>query len=132
MDEITLNASIPWEIEVRGNLANLNADLRGLDLHSLDVLGVSSQIRLLLSEPAETAFIYITGGVRKGTIRVPPGVGIRVQVKGGIYNLVFDGQRFSALERDINLENSTFKSATSRCDICIASGADHLTIEEET
>jgi hypothetical protein len=54
----------------QSDLANLDADLRGLELHSLDGLGVS------------------------------------------------------------NLENSTFKSATGRCDICIASGADQLTIEE--
>lgn len=130
VDEITLKASIPWEIEFRGDIANLNADLRGLDLRSLDVFGIASQIRLLLSRPAKTIFIYIQGGIREGTIRVPPGVGVRVQVSGGVSSLVFDGQRFAATRGDLNLENSTFKSATSRCDICISGGASNLTIEE--
>jgi hypothetical protein len=130
-DEITLNAYIPWEIEFRGGISNLHADLRGLELRSLDVLGGASQIRLLLSGPARTTFIYITGGIRNGTIRVPPGVGISVQVSGSVSNLVFDGQRFAAMAGDINLENSTFKSATSRCDVCIAGGANNLTIDNQ-
>ena len=128
-DEITLNTSIPWEIEFRGDISNLNADLRGLELRSLDVLGVASQIRLLLSEPAKTTFLYITGGIHDGTIRMPPSVGVRVQVSGGVHNLVFDGQRYAAIRGDINLENSTFKSAISRCDICIAGGAGDLTLD---
>jgi hypothetical protein len=130
-DEITLNTSIPWEIEFRGDISNLNADLRGLELRSLDVLGVASQIRLLLSEPAKTTFIYITAGILDSTIRLPPGVGVRVQVSGGISNLTFDGQSFTAIKGDINLENSNFKSETSRCDVCIAGGASNLTIEEQ-
>jgi hypothetical protein len=128
-DEIALNASIPWEIEFRGTISDLNADLRGLDLRSLDVLGGANQIRLLLSKPAGTAFLYITGGIRDGTIRIPPGVGVRVQVSGGVSNLVFDGQRYAAIRGDLNLENSTFKSAISRCDICIAGGASDLTLD---
>jgi hypothetical protein len=129
-DEITLNASIPWEIEFRGDLSNLNADFRGLELRSLDVLGVASQIKLLLSEPVKTTYIYITGGIRKGTIRLSAGVGVRVQISGGVTDLKFDGQRFAAMSGDINLENSIFKSATSRCDFCIAGGVSNLTIEE--
>lgn len=129
-DEITLNASIPWEIEFRGNTSNLNADLRGLELRSLDLLRGASQVRLSLSKPAKAIFIYITGGIRDGTIRVPASVGVRVQVSGGVSSLMFDGQRFAAIDGDTNLEKSDFKNATSRCDICIAGGASNLTIEE--
>jgi len=129
-DAITLNASIPWGIEFRGSTSNLNADLRGLELRSLDLLGGASQIRLLLSKPAKTTFIYITGGIRDGTIRVPASVGMRVQVSGGASNLMFDGQHFAEIGGATILENSIFKSATSRCEICIAGGASNLTIVE--
>jgi hypothetical protein len=129
-DEITLNTSIPWEIEFRGTISDLNADLRGLELRTLDVLGGASQIRLLLSKPAGTAFLYITGGIRDGTIHNPPGVGVRVQASGGVSNFVFESKRFAATRGDLNLENSTFKSATSRLEICIAGGASNLTIDE--
>jgi len=129
-DKITLNASIPWGIEFRGSTSNLNADLRGLELRSLDLLRGASQIRLLLSKPAKTTFLYITGGIRDGTIRVPAGVGMRVQVSGGVSDLLFDGQHFAEIGGATILENSIFKSATSRCDICIAGGASNLTIVE--
>jgi len=129
-DAITLNASIPWEIEFRGSTSNLNADLRGLELRSLDLLGGASQINLLLSRPSNATFIYITGGIRDGTIRVPAGVGMRVQVSGGVSDLLFDGQHFAEIGGATILENSIFKSATSRCDICIAGGASNLTIVE--
>ena len=129
-DAITLNASIPWGIEFRGSTSNLNADLRGLELRSLDLLGGASQIRLLLSKPAKTTFIYITGGIRDGTIRVPASVGVRVQISDGVSDLLFDGQHFAEIGGATILENSIFKSATSRCDICIAGGASNLTIVE--
>jgi hypothetical protein len=129
--EVRLNPSIPWEVEFHGGISKLNADLRGLDLQSIDLLGGASQIRLLLSRPAKTTFIYITGGVRNGTLRVPSGVGIRVQVSGGASNLAFDHQNFAAIGGDINLENADFRGAASRCEICISGGASNLMIENK-
>ena len=130
LGEVRLNPAIPWEIEFRCAISNLNADLRVLELRSLDLLGAASQIRLLLSRPAKTTFIYIAGGIRKGTIRVPPGVGIRVHFSGGVSNLVFDDHRYDAVSGDTNLVNSTFNSATSQYDICMAGGASDVTIGE--
>ena len=130
-DEITLNASIPWEIEFRGDISDLNADLSDLDVRSMDALGGADRIRLRLSRPSETTFIYITGGIHESAIRVPAGVGVRVQVGGGASNLMFGYQRIAVIDKDIHLENPSFKSATSRCDICIAGGANDLTIEEQ-
>lgn len=128
--EIKLSSSIPWEIEFRSNISNLNADLRGLELRSLDLLGGASQIKLLLSRPNKTTFIYITGGIRNGTIGLPPSVGVRVQVSGGVSNLGFDSQHFDIIGSDTHLENSTSESATSRCDISISDGANNVTIDE--
>jgi hypothetical protein len=130
LGELKLSTSIPWEIEFRGNVSNVSADLRGLTLRSLDLLGGASQSRLLLSKPTKTTFLYITGGIQSSRIRVLPSVGIRVHISGGITHLVFDGQRFDAINGDRDLENSNFKSMTSRYDICIAGGANHVLIGE--
>jgi hypothetical protein len=128
-DEITLKTSIPWEIEFRDRILDLNADLSELELRSLDMLGGAERIRLLLPGSAKATFIYIRGGIRHSEIRVPPGVGVRVQVSGGVKNLVFDGQRFAAMDEGIHWENSNFNSAANQCNICIVGGATDLTIE---
>jgi hypothetical protein len=52
--EIMLNGSIPWEIEVRGGVAQLLADLRHLQLMALDVNGVASDMMMLLARPVAT------------------------------------------------------------------------------
>ncbi len=130
LGEIKLNPSVPWEIEFCGAISNLNADLRELDLRSLDLLGGASRISMLLSRPAKTTFIYITGGVRTGTIRIPSGVGISVQISGDVRNLMFDHHQLGAASGDTALENPEFKDATSRCEICIAGGASSLEIDE--
>lgn len=33
-EEVTLNAAVPWEVEVRGGAARVEADLGGLELTS--------------------------------------------------------------------------------------------------
>jgi hypothetical protein len=63
----------------RCGISNLNVDLRGLELRSLDLLEGESQIDLLLSKPFGTTFIYITGGIRIGTIRVTSRLGFTLR-----------------------------------------------------
>lgn len=129
--EITLNASIPWEIEFHKGVSHVDADLSPLQLRSLDILGGASQFRLKLSRPSGHAFIYVSGGISQGTFHVPPAAGIRVQISGGSTHLDFEGQRFGAIGGETSLESSDFGSATSRYEICIAGGASHLTIVKE-
>jgi hypothetical protein len=128
--EVRLNPSIPWEVEFRSGISDLNADLRALDLRSIDFLGGARWISLQLSRPTKTTYIYLTGGVRNGTIRVPPGVGISVRISGGASNLVFDGRHYAVVDQDTNLENGAFKTAPVRINIGIAGGASDLTIGE--
>jgi len=129
--EISLNGSVPWEIEFRNGVSHLDADLRQLQLRSLDVLSGANRIRLMLSRPPGTTYIYISGGISRGTILVPANAGIRVRITGGATNLVFDNQRFGAIGGETSLESPDFKSTTGRIDICIAGGASNLTIKRE-
>jgi hypothetical protein len=130
LGQIRLNSSIPWEIEFRGCISNLNADLRKLALRSLDLLGSVSQMVLLLPRPSATSFIYIPGGINHSVIRVPPKVGIRVQVCGRVHSLLFDEQHFDAKRGDLQIENFDYKNTNSRYHIYIASGTNHLIIEQ--
>ena len=129
--EISLNGSIPWEIEFRKGVSHLDADLRQLQLRSLDMLSGANQILLMLSRPSGTAYIYISGGISRGTILVPADAGVSLRVSGGATNLVFDNQRFGAIGAETSLQSPDFNSTTGRFDICIAGGASNLTIKRE-
>lgn len=126
--EILLNGSIPWEIEFRKGVSALVADLVGLKLRSLDILGGADQIRLLLSRPSGSTFIYISGGVNSSLIQVPASTGIRVQVSGGSTNLAFEGQRFRAIGGETDLQSTGYEEMPDRYDIRIAGGTNNLTI----
>jgi hypothetical protein len=126
---ITLNPSIPWEIEFRGRTSNLTADLRGLELRSLDLLGGVSRVSVLVPKPAGTSFIYVTGGIDNSVIHAPTDVGINVRVNGLVNHLFLDDRHFDAPGGKTSLENADFKSADSWYDICVTGGVHHVTIE---
>lgn len=128
---ISLNGSIPWEFEFRGGVSHLNADLPELRLRSLDILGGATHIRLRLSRPSGTTFIYVSGGINRGAIRVPSTAAIRAAINGGSTNLLFEDQRFQAIAGETRLESPDFPSATGRYDICVAGGTSDFTIDRK-
>ena len=130
LSAITLNPSIAWEIEFREGVSDLHADLHGPDLRSLDLLGGAHQVELLLPDPIKTSFIYITGGIENSVIRIPAGVGIRVQVSGPIKYLFFDSRYIDHPGGKTSLENAVIQSVPNRYDICISGGASNVTIDE--
>ena len=130
--EISLHGSIPWEIEFRKGVSHLDADLRQLQLRSLDVLSGANRIRLMLSRPPGTTYIYISGGISRGIILVPADAGVSLRVSSGATNLVFDNQHFGAIGGETSLQSPHFTSTTGRFDICIAGGASNLTISRES
>lgn len=129
--EISLNTSIPWEIEYRGGASWISADLRSLPLRSFDVLGGASQILLAISKPAGTTFIYIAGGADQVTILRPDGVAVQLQAQEGMSHLTLDGQVFKTLPGESRLESPGYQNIFSRCDIFIAGGTSKLTIAYE-
>jgi len=130
LTKISLNGSIPWEIEFCNSVSHLNADLRQLRLRSLDILNGASQIRLMLSPPSGTSYLYISGGISQGTLLVPPSANVKVQVSGGATNLAFVDQRFDMIDGEISLVSSGFDGAKGGYDICLSGGAIDLTISQ--
>lgn len=129
--ELTLNDAIPWELEFREGVSRLAADLRRVQVPSLDVLGGASHVSLLLGSPDGTGFIHFAGGASDVTIRRPAGVAVRVQVGQGVSGLTLDEQQFGAIGGETRLATPDFPSAERRYDINIAGGASNLMIERE-
>lgn len=126
--EISLNGSIPWEIEFRKGITHLDANLAQLQLHSLDVLGSANRIKLVLSSPSGTTFFYFSGGIKQSEIHMPSAAEIKIQISGGSSNLVFEEERFETILNELSLKSLNFDHSKSRYEICIAGGVNDLTI----
>lgn len=126
--DLRLNGAIPWEIELHRGASQLNADLRRLHLRSLDILDGASQAHLALPVPEDTGYLYISGGVRQGSIFLPPEPEIRIQVSGGTSGLVIQGQSLPAVEQEFSLVSPGSGEGSGRYHLCITGGVDGLAI----
>lgn len=129
LGEVALNASIPWDIEIRDGASRLTADLRGLELRSFEVRGGASRVEVTLSAPLDTVPVRVLGGASNVTIHRPEGVAAHIRVGGGSTNLAFDDQRFGAVGSEVSLRSPDYEGASDRYDITITGGASNLTID---
>jgi hypothetical protein len=126
----TLNATIPWQIALRGGLSKFTGDLAGLSLSGLTVDGGASEVSLTLGRPSGTVAIRINGGASNLSIRRPAGTPARLRVEGGAARLVFDTTQIGATGGPSRWESPGFAEATDRYEIVVAGGASRLTVEE--
>jgi DNA-binding MarR family transcriptional regulator len=129
-NEIWLNGSIPWEVEVRGGASHLAAThLDELELRSLEIKGGASKVELTLPPPSGTIPLRVLGGAESVTVRRPKGVAARVRVSGGASGLVLDEQRHGAVGGETSLQSPDYEHARDRYDIEVFGGVSGLTIE---
>jgi hypothetical protein len=126
--DIALNASVPWELEVRGGVSRLEADLAGLQLTGFEIRGGASHVELALGEPRGIVPIRVRGGVSHVTIWRPAEVPVAAAVRGGVSRLALDDQRFGAIGGETRITTGAWRQATSGYDIEIMGGASHLTV----
>jgi hypothetical protein len=127
--EVTLNAQIPWDIEIRDGASRLTADLLGLELGSFDVRGGASRVEVTLPPPSGIVPIRVLGGASNVTIHRPEGVAAQVRVGRGSTNLAFDEKRFGAIGGEVGLRSPAYEGTSDRYDITITGGASNLTID---
>lgn len=125
---ISLNASIPWQLELKGGVSKLDAELSALKLEGLELLGGASDCVVRLPRPLGTVPIRVTGGASDLTLHLPPGAAARLQVRGGVSKLAFQEQRLGAVGGAMNLESPDFKSVADRYDIEFVGGASNLSV----
>jgi hypothetical protein len=127
--EVALNASIPWDIEIRDGASRLTADLRGLDLPSFEVSGGASRVEVTLPSPSGAVPVRVLGGASNVAIHRPEGVAAQVRVGGGSTNLSFDDQRFGAVGGEVSLRSPDHEGTSDRYDITITGGASNVAID---
>jgi len=129
--EITLNASIPWHIEVRGSTSRLTADLRDVNLGSFKLAGGASRIEIMLPRPLGTVPVRILGGASNLAIHSPEGAAARVRVAGGATNLTFNEKHFGAIGGDVNVQSPDYDAALKRYNIEVTGGANNMTLDTQ-
>nr|HET6903059.1 MarR family transcriptional regulator [Ktedonobacteraceae bacterium] len=125
---VALSTVIPWRIVIQGGAAEVVAELGGLDLAGLEVMGGFSMIRLDLPAPSGVVPIRISGGASEITVHRPANVAAQVKLKGWITELVFDNQTFKGAGNNVRLQSPGFDPTAPRYDIEITSYASMVTI----
>jgi len=90
---VTLPTGIATDLTLTFGVGTSDVDLRGLDLRSLDLTTGVGDTKIDLSGPRATDMTArIQSGVGRLTVRLPKGVGVRVNVRDeGIGEFVADG-----------------------------------------
>lgn len=127
--DISLNAAVPWAIELRGGVSTWNADLRALRLESFELKGGASKIELRLPRPVGVVPIRVTGGMSRIAIERPLGVAVGLEVNGGIGEVVVDGDSRKGAGR-LSIQTPGADSAADRYEIEVSGGVNKVTISQ--
>jgi hypothetical protein len=91
--DVRLSRSVLWDLEIDTGVVDLNADLSGLAVSSVEARSGVSQVTLTLGDvPAgiEEVPVRVRGGVANFTLRVPRDVPVRIDAEAGLTNLSVD------------------------------------------
>jgi DNA-binding MarR family transcriptional regulator len=128
--EIILNARIPWAIDIRGGVANLEVDLSGAaGVTALSMAGGASRVDLVLARPVGSTLLRIRGGASRVTIRRPRAVPVRVRVSGGLSKVTVDGRSFGSSAGGTALDTPGYENAVDRYELVVDGGASRITVE---
>lgn len=129
--QLTLTSAVPWSIEIRRGVSHLSADLRELQITSIDITGGASESELSLPRPRGTATLRLTGGASRLVVRRPRGTAAQVSVRGGASNLAFDSQRLGAIGGATRLSTPGWEAASDRWSVDLTGGSSDLSVVEE-
>jgi hypothetical protein len=69
--EISLSTTVPWEIEIPGGAARVDAKLHGIELLGLRIGGGASEVEIALPPPVGAVPVAIGGGASQVAVRRP-------------------------------------------------------------
>lgn len=128
--DLALNASIPWDVELKGGASKLEAHLEALVLGAFELTGGASEVTVALPRPKGVVPVRLAGGASRVTLTRPRGAAARLEVKGGASKLAFDAQRFGAVGGTTRLQSPGWDEAADRYDIEVTGGSSELTVLE--
>ena len=128
--DVSLNAAVPWDVEIVGGSSKLQGKLGRIDLRSFELTGGIDQLRLTLGQPSGVVPIRLIGGANHARFERPTGVHVQLRVTGGTAGVEFDRQRLGATGGGTALETTGAADASDRFVIEIVGGANRITVVE--
>ncbi len=124
--DFTLNARIPWDVELSGGGNKVQGKLADVDLRSFEMTTGVNQLRLTLGRPSGEVPIRLPSG---NTVRIerPAGTALTLRVAGGAAKVEFDGMKLGALGHP-ELESAGAEAAADRYAVEVSGGVAHLTV----
>jgi hypothetical protein len=128
--EVSLNKTIPWDVEAEGGASQDTLDLGSIEVSSVQISGGAAQVTITLPRPSGTVPVRISGGASTITVHRPSGVAAHVQMSGGASNLTVDGDHRSVLSGDVSWSSENYGTATDRYDFVVSGGATNVSIDQ--
>ncbi len=122
-----LTPHIPTEIRVDAGAAEIDLDLRNLDLQRLEIKAGAADIDVVMPAAAGKTEASIEVGAASLRITVPEGVAAHIEVDAGLSSVQIDEGRFAQQKDDV-YTSPGFERAANRLDITIEAGASHVEI----
>jgi len=126
---IALAAGIPWTIELRGGLTDLDGSLAGVTLSRLDVEDGANHVNLDLPDPAGTVALRVSGVASSVRLRRPPSAPVGLRVAGGISHLRLDGRHEQQVGGQQRFMSAGYARSADRYEIEILGGASEVRID---
>jgi hypothetical protein len=126
--KVTLNRTIPWQIEFKGGLSHLSADLKEMNLQSFAIIGGASNVEVLLPNVSGALPVSITGGASHIKFVHPADVGVKLHIVGGAAKVTLGEQYLGAIGGEIILQTPGYKEASGHIELAIRGGVSDVTI----
>ena len=124
---LRLTPHIRTEIRVDAGAADIDLDLRDLDLQRLEIEAGAADVDVVMPATAGRTEAKIDVGAASVRITVPEGVAARIDIDAGLSSIQVDEARFPQQSDDV-YASPNFGDAANRLDIRIDAGASHVEI----
>jgi DNA-binding MarR family transcriptional regulator len=128
--EVTLNASIPWGVDLSGGASRFTGYLAPVDLSGFEVTGGVDKLGLSLGRPRGIVPIRITGGANRVQVERPAGVPVRLRITGGLGKAELDGQKRGGSSGETILESDGARSVRDLFEIEVVGGLAGIRVSE--
>jgi TetR/AcrR family tetracycline transcriptional repressor len=125
---LTLAGAVRWEIVIRGGVSRLSANLRGLRLASLDIVGGADHALIQFAQPEGVVPIRVSADTNRLRVERPPTAAIRARLNRGGSRVTLDGAHLGSVGNGTELESPNYSAARDRYDVVIGGASAHLTL----
>ncbi len=126
--EVRLNERVTWSVRFREGAADINLDLKRLELRSIELKGGASGVTMALPAPRGSVSLKFTGGASSLRITRPATAPIRLSLRGGASGVVIDTLRLGAVGGELKWESPSYEAAHDRYDLELSGGASDFSI----